>query len=67
MCLPFIAAVHWHMPSLYRSVKYVGVIDIGGGAVDIDDVKGLKRQKDDMDTFGPGVIDTYQRIANFIV
>ena len=47
--------------------KYVGVIDIGGGTVDIDGVKGLKRQKDDMDTFGPGVIDTYQRIANFIV
>ncbi|QYY44717.1 plasmid segregation protein ParM domain-containing protein (plasmid) [Aneurinibacillus thermoaerophilus] len=46
--------------------KYVGVIDIGSGTTDIDGIKALRRQNDDIDSIPMGMMDAYKKIADYI-
>ncbi len=55
-----------HVVNRQFEENYVGVIDIGSGTTDIDGVKGLKRQGDDIATIQSGIFDAYKKIANYI-
>lgn len=46
--------------------EYIGVIDIGGGTLDLDGIRGLDAVKDDRATVNAGMYSVYQNIADYI-